>query len=99
VSFGGFVKKVRKKSGLDQQDFAKAVGVHTGTVSRWENGHAAPELKHLDAMLGLLKPPLKLSDCLYLPEEVSKYRRIETAIDAALGGDEDPPRDRKRGAG
>jgi len=34
------IRKLRKRMGLSQSSFAKLLGVHEVTVSRWENGAA-----------------------------------------------------------
>jgi DNA-binding transcriptional regulator YiaG len=36
------VKKLRKKMRMTGAEFAKLIGVHSVTVSRWENGHCEP---------------------------------------------------------
>lgn len=36
------VKKLRKKMRMTTAEFAKLIGVHYVTVSRWENGHCEP---------------------------------------------------------
>ena len=40
---GGDVRRIRDRLGLLQPAFAKLVGVHSVTVSRWENGAMIPE--------------------------------------------------------
>ncbi|HEV3330550.1 MAG TPA: helix-turn-helix domain-containing protein [Bryobacteraceae bacterium] len=41
------VSLLRKKAGLDQAEFAKLTGTTVETVSRWENGHRAPNIDTL----------------------------------------------------
>jgi len=36
------IKALRKRIGLTQVQFARAVGVSFVTVNRWENGHTSP---------------------------------------------------------
>lgn len=44
-------KKLRAESGLDQPQFAEALGVfRSETVSRWENGHAKPKPRQIRAI-------------------------------------------------
>ena len=45
MSFPEEIKKIRQRSFLTQQDFAKKIGVVFSTVNRWESGRAKPNLK------------------------------------------------------
>ncbi|KUN58455.1 helix-turn-helix domain-containing protein [Streptomyces griseorubiginosus] len=47
--------RLRKASGLTQEEVAEAFGVHRMAFLRWENGHSMPRRKHRDAYLRLLK--------------------------------------------
>lgn len=47
MSFHEEIKKIRQKSFLSQDKFAKELGVYTSTVSRWENGKTIPNLSTL----------------------------------------------------
>ncbi|MFF7566626.1 helix-turn-helix domain-containing protein [Streptomyces pseudovenezuelae] len=47
--------RLRKASGLTQEEVAEAFGVHRMAFLRWENGHSLPRRKHRDAYLRLLK--------------------------------------------
>ena len=49
------VKKLRMKLILDQQEFAKLMGVGPGTVSRWERCLQRPKAVHLRRMARLAK--------------------------------------------
>ena len=48
--FGKKLKELRKETGVLQDDFAKAVGVTKGTVSKWETGTRMPEFATLDTI-------------------------------------------------
>ena len=37
------IKKIRKRSGLTQAEFARALETTQGTVSGWENGRVSPQ--------------------------------------------------------
>lgn len=39
----GFVKRLRYRMGLTQEQFAREVGVTFSTVNVWENGHRRPQ--------------------------------------------------------
>lgn len=41
------IKKIRKKFGLTQSDFAKKLGINIRTVQKWEAGDTIPESKCL----------------------------------------------------
>ena len=45
MSFPEEIKKIRQRSFLTQQDFAKKIGVAFSTVNRWESGRTKPNLK------------------------------------------------------
>ncbi len=44
------IREMRKKKGLTQEALAEFMGVSTASVSKWENGQAAPELGMLVAL-------------------------------------------------
>ena len=47
------IRRLRKKLGLTQEEFAHRLGVSWVTVSRWEHGHSSPRglsEKALDAV-------------------------------------------------
>ena len=39
----GVVKKLRKATGLTQEQFAAKIGVTVSTVNRWEKGRSKPQ--------------------------------------------------------
>lgn len=43
--FSDYVKSIRQKSILSQEEFAKELGVSYTTVNRWENGKTLPSYK------------------------------------------------------
>ena len=45
MSFAEDIKKIRVKSFLTQEEFAKELGVAFSTVNRWETGKAKPNIK------------------------------------------------------
>lgn len=44
MSFSGELKKVRQRSFLSQEAFAKEINVSFSTVNRWESGKTKPNL-------------------------------------------------------
>ena len=44
------IKRIRQRSFLTQQDFAKKIGVAFSTVNRWESGRAKPNLKAMKSI-------------------------------------------------
>lgn len=50
MSFPEEIKKIRQRSFLTQQDFAKKIGVAFSTVNRWETGRAKPNLKAMKSI-------------------------------------------------
>lgn len=54
----GQIKSIRKALGLTQEGFAKRIGVHKITVSRWERGEISPRglaLAALERLEGRVK--------------------------------------------
>lgn len=49
-SIGQRLREERKRLGLSQTEFAKAVGVHLNTQSRYEKGEREPDTAYLDAI-------------------------------------------------
>ena len=50
MSFPEEIKKIRQRSFLTQQDFAKKIDVAFSTVNRWESGRAKPNLKAMKSI-------------------------------------------------
>lgn len=50
MNFPEEIKKIRQRSFLTQQDFAKKIGVAFSTVNRWESGRAKPNLKAMKSI-------------------------------------------------
>lgn len=42
MEFPRIVKIVREKTGMSQEDFARALNVSFATINRWENGKTHP---------------------------------------------------------
>ena len=45
MSFAEDIKKIRLKTIMTQEDFAKELGVAQNTVNRWETGKVKPGIK------------------------------------------------------
>lgn len=50
MNFSEEIKRIRQRSFLTQQDFAKKIGVAFSTVNRWESGRAKPNLKAMKSI-------------------------------------------------
>ena len=50
MSFSEEIKRIRQRSFLTQQDFAKKIGVAFSTVNRWESGRSKPNLKAMKSI-------------------------------------------------
>ena len=50
MSFPEEIKKIRQRSFLTQQDFAKKIGVAFSTVNHWESGRTKPNLKAMKSI-------------------------------------------------
>lgn len=47
------IKQIRKKYGINQQEFEKILGISTPSVSRWETGRV-PQSKPVDILMRIL---------------------------------------------
>ena len=47
MSFMESIKELRENNSLSQKEFAKKIGVKTGTVAEWESGESEPTLEQL----------------------------------------------------
>jgi transcriptional regulator with XRE-family HTH domain len=65
---GRYLKELRKKKGLSQQDLANLLNVSKQTVSNWEVGRKAPRMKAVSKMAKLFDVP-KASIMAGLPAE------------------------------
>lgn len=52
MNFPEEIKRIRQRSFLTQQDFAKKIGVAFSTVNRWEAGRSKPNLKAMKSIYG-----------------------------------------------
>ena len=50
MGFPEEIKRIRQRSFLTQQDFAKKISVAFSTVNRWELGRAKPNLKAMKSV-------------------------------------------------
>ena len=41
-NMGEFIRDLRRRQGMTQEEFAHALGITVGTVNRWENGRFRP---------------------------------------------------------
>ena len=51
---GKFLKELRKKKGLTQEQIAEKFNVSNRTISRWENGNNMPDLDILTPVYNFL---------------------------------------------
>lgn len=50
MTFPKEIKRIRQRSFLTQEEFAKKIGVAFSTVNRWESGRAKPNLKAMKSI-------------------------------------------------
>ena len=55
MSLGLRIKEVREKAGLNQDEFAKLLGLTPNTVSRYEQGHRLPDSNFLTHLVEKFK--------------------------------------------
>ena len=58
ASFGRGLKAIRKQKKISQAELAEAIGVHTGTVSHWENGRQMPDTATMQKAADFLGVPI-----------------------------------------
>ena len=50
MDFPKEIRRIRQRSFLTQQEFAKVIGVAFSTVNRWEAGRSKPNLKAMKSI-------------------------------------------------
>ena len=56
--FSTGLKAIRKQKKISQAELAETVGVHTGTVSHWENGRQMPDTATMQKIADFLGVPI-----------------------------------------
>lgn len=59
------IKAARVNVGLNQADFAKAIGVGVRTVQSWESGASSPRADKMPEICSVLK--CEIEDIIFLP--------------------------------
>lgn len=54
ISLAGALKRLREDRGWTQEELAERLDVSGATISRWEGGHHAPTLEHVQKIAELL---------------------------------------------
>lgn len=54
VTFGGFVRTLRKEKQMTQLELAKILNLSDKTISKWEQGKAFPDIAVWEALAGAL---------------------------------------------
>ncbi|MGL5347223.1 MAG: helix-turn-helix domain-containing protein [Peptostreptococcaceae bacterium] len=54
LSIGNVIYKLRKQKGITQENLAKAIGISTAAVSKWETGNAYPDITLLSPIARFL---------------------------------------------
>lgn len=79
--FGIKICSLRKKNGYSQEKFAEILCVSPQAISKWENGHALPEISLLPVLarlFGCTIDELLMSD--YIPDEIIGLEDYEIII-------------------
>jgi len=79
------IKALRRYMEWTSKDLADLTGVHWVTVSRWENGHTDPQLRHIRKMAAVAEVPVSWffsSDDQFFPEEEGFFVEIDAAVAA-----------------
>lgn len=78
---GDFIAEVFKKTGLNQGQIAKKLKLDAVTISNWKRNKQYPKLEHIQRLLDLLQPKVRLADCLHLPEDITSSQDIKDILD------------------
>lgn len=79
MEFPERLKQLRKEKGLTQVEFAKEMGVSTGTVAMWETGRKRPQFETLDKLCEYFDRDM--SYLLGTSDTFHTYRKTEEEID------------------
>ena len=82
-NFGDRLRKLRKKSGLTQEQLANLVGVHETTIRRWENEGDKPSIVYVSTLAKALG--VSEADLLNEPQKQDWVLQIKIA-DGKKGG-------------
>lgn len=90
-TFSYRLKQLRLESGLTQSDLAERLGVHPGTIARWERGEFKPThiawndvARALGTTVGYLmdgSAPIDAGPAMYLCDVISDVEAAERALD------------------
>lgn len=79
MNIGGTIRSLRKELGITQEEFAKAMGVTTQAVSKWERGEGYPDITFLPDIAEYFHVTL---DVLCGIDEQQKQKHISAIIRA-----------------
>ena len=81
---GRRIRFYRERSGLEQKDIARRIGITPNAVSNWENGRTRPDLGILPQLCGILG--ITLYELYGLSTPAARYTEQEEALIAAYRG-------------
>lgn len=76
--------RIRKQTGLTQQDLAKKINFSDNAISRWEKGEVLPSLETLQMLSLIYKVPLNWFIEEHLDEESSELTKKRTNLYIAI---------------
>ena len=76
--YGVLISEARRRAGLTQLDFARALGISKNIVTHWEAGRVKPDLNLIPRLCGVLG--LTLEDFFQQPSAGDRLTRREQAL-------------------
>ena len=87
ATFGEFLKKERKKKGLNQSDFGQKIGIIMTDISKIENGRKKFPFQNLENLSEFIDKEINQLNTLFvadiLVEEVHKYKCSDDVFSVA----------------
>ena len=83
-NLGRYIKSMREKAHLNQEELAEKINVNTNKIVKWERNQCFPELEEMYKISEIFQVPCKeLLE--YKEKELEKSRNIIEKISKALG--------------
>ena len=80
-NLGKKIKSLREKSKLTQEQLAEKLNVYSSTISKWENGHAIPDLMTIKQIAKVLKVDVNsLIDDVKIPKNKITFKYILKSV-------------------
>lgn len=90
VHFGKRISALRQKTGLSQTELAERLGITSQAVSKWETGHAIPDIDLLLELSHLYHVSInEMLEDLYEDTVLAGFNKIDSVISGSWYTDSD----------